>query len=131
MAKGISETAFSSQVEDLLKLFGWRFTHFRPAWSSKGYRTPIVGNKGFPDYCAVRPPRLIFAELKDDHTKPTPEQEEWLEDLRECVKMITLTAVEYIPKGLPIYSGEDKLIPSLEVYLWRPSMFNEITELLR
>lgn len=130
MSKGISETAFASQVEDLLKLFGWRWTHFRPAWSSKGYRTPIKGHKGFPDYCAVRPPRLIFAELKDQYSKPTPEQEAWLEDLRESIRMITL---EPIHKGTPkaIIEGREKLIPSLEVYLWRPSDFEEVKEVLR
>ena len=116
--KGISETAFASQVEDLLKLFGWRWTHFRPAWSSKGYRTPIKGDKGFPDYCCVRPPRLLFIELKDQYTKSTPEQEGWLEDLGECCKIIhNLTG------------REPTIIP--EVYLFRPADIERIMEILK
>jgi len=132
MARGISETAFATQVEDLLKIFGWRWTHFRPAWSAKGYRTPIKGDKGFPDYCCVRPPRLIFAELKDAYAKPTPEQEAWLEDLKECVKQISLEPIER--KGKPIadgWAGIEHLMPSLEVYLWRPDMIDEIAKILK
>ncbi len=131
MTKGISETAFSTQVEDLLKLYQWRWTHFRPAWSSKGYRTPIKGHKGFPDYVCVRPPRLIFAEIKSEIGKLSPEQDGWLDDLRECVRMITL---EPIPigsiKGIKL-TKSGGLIPSLEVYLWRPSQFEEILEILK
>jgi len=102
----ITEHDFSIQVESLLTIFGWRWIHFRPAWSSKGYRTPIKGDKGFPDYCCVRPPRLIFAELKDKYSKPNPEQEAWLEDLKECMK-------------------------KFEVYLWKPDDIDEIIAILR
>ena len=89
MAKGISETAFSSQVEDLLKTFHWRWVHFRPAWSERGYRTPIRGGdpdgykgKGFVDYCAVRNGLCLFIELKDDKAKLPPAQEAWGKDLQ-------------------------------------------------
>ncbi len=131
MKKGISETAFSSQVEDLLTRFGWRWLHLKPARTGKGAwvtRTNKEG-KGFPDYLGVRPPRLIFAELKSEKGKTTPEQEAWLEDLRECGKMITFTPIE---KGkLPSGEAELSLVPSLEVYLWRPGQFDEIMEILR
>lgn len=110
MTKGISETAFASQVEDLLKLFQWRWTHFRPANTGRGWRTPLSGDKGLPDYIAVRPPRLIFAELKDQYSKPNPEQDAWLDDLRECDSVYSLKP---------------------EVYLWRPTQIDEIMEILR
>ena len=84
--KGISETAFSTQVEDLLKLFGWRWTHFRPAWSSKGWRTPIKGDKGFPDYCAVRNGICLFIELKGEAGKLSPDQEEWAKELQAIAR---------------------------------------------
>ena len=110
--KGISETAFATQVESLLEIFGWRWIHLRPAWSEKGWRTPIRGGdpdgfkgKGFPDYFAVRLPRLLFAELKDEYSKPRPEQEAWLNDLKGC--------------------------PTVEVYLWRPGQIEEAMEVLR
>ena len=137
--KGISETAFLSQVADILNLYRWRWCHIRPAWSEKGWRTPIQGNdpdgfkgKGLPDIIAVRPPRLIFAELKDAYAKPTPEQEAWLEDLKECVKQISLEPIER--KGKPIadgWAGIEHLMPSLEVYLWRPDMIDEIAKILK
>ncbi len=138
MTKGISETAFSTQVYDLLNLFLWRWCHIRAAWSNKGYRTPIQGSdpdgfkgKGLPDIIAVRPPRLIFAEFKDDYSKTLPAQDAWLDDLRECVRMITLEPVAISPMGHPISRISDSLIPSIEVYLWRPKDFNEIEKLLR
>lgn len=132
MTVKISETAFASQVEDLLKLYQWRWTHFRAAWSSKGYRTPIKGHKGFPDYVAVRPPRLLFIELKDRYSKPSPEQESWLEDLKDCERVIVLESLTLQNGQATLAMG--KLIPTLvipEIYLFRPSQFEEIKEVLK
>lgn len=129
MTKGISETDFAGQVYDLLNLYQWRWIHQRPAWSERGWRTPIRGNdpdgfkgKGLPDIIAVRPPRLLFIELKDQYRKPTLEQDAWLEALKECQKVITTAPIEmrhgigfvFPEKNTPII-----IIP--EVYLWRPS----------
>ena len=106
MTYGITEKDFSSQVEHLLYLFGWRWCHFRVAFSNKGWRTPIKGNKGFPDIVAVRPPtpRLLFIELKSEKGKLSIPQVEWLELLKQC-------------KGV-------------EVYCWKPSQFEEIASIL-
>lgn len=128
----ISETAFASQVEDLLKLYRWRWTHIRPAWSSKGWRTPIKGDQGLPDYIAVRSPRLIFAELKDQYSKTTPEQQEWLDQLEMCQKAVVASPMEVRGAIATLMLGREVgtiLIP--EVYLWRPSQFNEVKEILR
>ena len=102
----LSETAFGSQVESLLKLYGWRYTHFRPAFTNKGYRTPLTGHKGFPDYCAVRGGRLLFIELKSEDGKLSPEQQMWLDDLEEV-----------------------RLIGAVRVF--RPSDFETVMELLK
>ena len=134
MTKGISETAFASQIEDLLKLYQWRWTHFRPAWSSKGYRTPIKGHKGFPDYVCVRPPRLIFAELKDQYSKTSPEQEAWLEDLRSSQLAVVNEPLEIKGNKASVVFGLNAIpavIVNPEVYLWRPGMFDEILEILK
>lgn len=140
MSKGISETAFLSQVANLLNLFQWRWCHIRHAWSNKGYRTPIQGSdpngfkgKGLPDIIAVRAPRLIFAELKDRYSKPSPEQEAWLENLRECVRQITLEPIKFRvdEKGIEPMSSAIPLVPSFEVYLWRPHQIDEIAEVLK
>lgn len=62
---------------------------------------------GFPDCVMVRiepGPRLIFAELKSEKGKVTPEQEQWLE------------ALQFI---------------GVEAYLWRPADFDDIVEIMR
>jgi hypothetical protein len=77
----VSEADFLRWVKDVAKLFGWRYSHFRPAKTAKGWRTALEGDRGFPDLVLVRPPRVIFAELKSDDGKPTAEQTSWLSDL--------------------------------------------------
>ena len=125
----ISERDFSTQVEDLLKLFGWRFCHFRPARTASGWRTAMIGSKGFPDYIATRPPRLLIFELKSEKGKVSPEQEAWLADLRECVKMITFVPI--VKGQLPGGKEDLSLFPSIEVYLWRPNNFIEILRAMK
>jgi len=78
----ITEKQFETQVEDLFKVFGWRWTHFRPAWSAKGWRTPIKGHKGFVDYVAVRNGMCLFIELKSEKGKLTDDQKEWGRELK-------------------------------------------------
>ncbi len=79
----LSEKSFATQVEDLFKIYGWTWAHFRPAFTSKGWRTAMSGTKGFPDYVAARVKdgrrRILFIELKSEDGKPTAEQAEWLE----------------------------------------------------
>lgn len=111
----ISETDLLSQVIDLAHLYGWKLAHFRPAMTKWGWRTAVSGDgKGFPDCVLVRPPRLIFAELKAEDGKLRPEQEEWLELLRECQRQAE-------PYGRLLMA---------EVYVWRPSQFDEIRGIL-
>ena len=74
----ISEAKFTDQVIDLAKLCGWHVVHFRPAKTAKGYRTALQGHAGFPDICAAKAGRVLFAELKVGRNKPTDEQARWL-----------------------------------------------------
>lgn len=61
----LTEADFLRQVLDLARLLGWRSAHFRPAWSSRGWRTPVQGDGvGFPDLILCRRDRIIAAELK-------------------------------------------------------------------
>ena len=61
--------------------------------------------KGFPDLVMARPPRLVFIELKKDkNSYVTPEQQDWLAVLKQC---------------------------NQERYLWRPSDWPEILEVLK
>lgn len=60
-------------------------------------------NHGFPDLVLVRAGRLIFAELKSEAGRVTPAQQAWLNDLTEAIGA---------------------------VYLWRPSDWPEVLEVL-
>lgn len=82
MAAGITEAEFTAQVAQLAKMLGWRVAHFRPARTTKGWRTPCQFDaKGFPDLLLLRGHRMIVAELKRSQreaAKITQEQKEWL-----------------------------------------------------
>lgn len=100
----MTESEFLAQIIHLGHLRGWRVHHTRAAWSSKGYRTPIQGDPGFPDLVMVRPPRVIIAEIKTDRGELSPAQREWVLDLYGC--------------------------RSVESYLWKPCMWEEIDKVL-
>lgn len=100
----MTEAQFQSAVCDALSLFGWRWCHFRPARSSKGWRTAISGHVGFPDLVAVRSERVLFAELKAERGRLSDAQAEWL---------AKLTAA------------------GCEASVWRPSDWPTIEEVLR
>lgn len=99
----MSEEEFLGQVLELAKLFGWGVAHFRPAKTSKGWRTAVQGDgKGFPDLVLVQK-RVIFAELKSEGGKMSSEQVEWSDWLQDA---------------------------NAEWYCWRPSDWEEIKILL-
>lgn len=92
----MNEKQFLRAVRELAEWFGWRLYH---TWNS------IHSPAGFPDLVLVRPPRVIFAELKVRGRKPTPAQQEWLNLLGEC--------------------------PQVEVYLWTDDGWDSIVQTLR
>jgi hypothetical protein len=100
------EAAFQACVLEVAKLTGWKTLHIRPARRADGsWRTPIGGDgKGWPDLTLVRPPRLIFCELKSERGKLRSEQRGWLDVLR--------------------------LLPQAEVHLWTPADWDELVEVL-
>ena len=105
----MSEEDLGSKVEKLLEMYGWRWCHFRPARIKRGegeqWRTPLTGDKGLPDYVAVRGGRLIMAELKSSTGKLSPDQQLWHDEL--------------------------VLVLGIEVYVWRPRDWDEIVETLK
>ena len=94
-----SEDGFLGWVRDLARrrpvADRWRTYH---TLRSKG------SEPGFPDLILVRPPRLIFAELKSDRGRLTKAQREWRADLEAC---------------------------GVEVYTWRPSERSQVEDILR
>lgn len=122
-APALREIDLQRQVVQLAEMLGWEHIHFRPAQTKHGWRTPGSGSmaKGWPDLTLVRPRdrRLIFAELKAEGQKPTPAQ------------LDVLTALQALdwrgaPKPEPF-----SWMAKVEVYVWRPSDFDEIQAVLR
>jgi hypothetical protein len=74
--KAVTEAEFSANVLRLAKLKGWRLTYH----THRSDRS----EPGFPDWVLVRPPRLLFLELKRERGKATPVQETWLAALAAC-----------------------------------------------
>ena len=95
--RGGSEKEFQAQILELARLAGWKAYHTFDSRRSQ---------KGFPDLCLVRPPEIVFAELKTDSpsAKLRPEQRAWLEALSEC--------------------------PGVEARLWRPGDFEDMQAML-
>lgn len=92
----LRESDFQRQVLDLARIYQWRSYHpMLSKWSERG----------FPDLTLIRPPRIVFAELKREKGKTTSFQDEWGELLADC--------------------------PGVEYYLLRPSDLERIVEILR
>ena len=84
-APKMTEAQFQSGVLELAKLSGWVVAHFRPAKTSRGWRTPVAADgAGWPDLVLVHPVRgkVLYRELKRDGGKLRPEQERWRDVLQ-------------------------------------------------
>ena len=68
-------------VQALAKDNGWLDWH---VLRSKGMRA------GFPDLVLIRPPEIIWVELKAENGRVTPAQKEMHELLRECGQRVYL-----------------------------------------
>jgi hypothetical protein len=100
----VSEKDFQKVVTDALNALGWRWYHSRPAQTSKGWRTALSGDAGYPDITAVRRDRILFIELKAEKGRLSEEQGAWLADLGAA---------------------------GAEAFCWRPSDWPAIEETLR
>jgi hypothetical protein len=81
----ISEKEFQKGVIKTAQYCGWIVAHFRPSLNQRGtWQTAVAGNgAGFPDLvlCHERTHEVIFAELKAEKGKVSPEQQRWLDAL--------------------------------------------------
>ncbi len=104
-----SETSFQQRVIKLLQDNGFLVCEFRKARIKKGgvdvYRTPFGANGvGMVDCIAVKPPRVLFIELKSNTGQASSEQVRWLLLLGKC-------------------SG-------IETYCWKPEDWPEIQKII-
>jgi hypothetical protein len=91
LLRSVSEKSFAAQVLEVAERYGWTRYHTHDA-----RRSP----RGFPDEVLVKPPRVIFAELKTEQGKTTRDQERWLSLFERC--------------------------PGVEAYCWRPSQLEAV-----
>ena len=98
IASLVSERDWQRQVTDAADLLGWAWAHFRPAMTSKGWRTPVSGpmGAGFPDLILCRGDRLILAELKAEGARLSPPQRQVHAVLAQAVPLYT-----WRPSDLP------------------------------
>ena len=105
-----TEKAFMRQVIQYASLRGW------VAWHDKATNAPRAckrckarldlprNDPGFPDLILVRRPRVVWAELKAERGRLSTDQRDWLRELAAA--------------------GQ-------EVFVWRPSDFEEIQRVLK
>ena len=117
MTPRISEADFQRTVTDALTLYRWRWTHFRPANTGRGWRTPLSGSPGFPDIVAVRGKNILFIELKSEKGRISQEQADWLYELDADWKWYYEKKMQ---RGGPVVAC-----------VWRPSDWDQVMEVLK
>lgn len=102
----MTETEWQQQVVQAARLFGWSTNHTRRTLGRGRKWTTGTSTVGFPDLTlwSERHRRLIFAELKTDRGKLTPEQESVIASLRAA---------------------------GCECHVWRPSDWSAVELVLR
>lgn len=91
----MNEKAWTASVVKTAVEFGWERYH---PWTS------IHSPAGFPDEVLVRPPRLVFAELKSMAGTVSAKQQKWIGLLAQ--------------------------IPGVEMYVWRPCDQEQVDRVL-
>ena len=82
----LSEEQWQRQVEGALDAFGWWYFHIPPTVLVCPHGTRIYRGirKGIPDICAIRPPYMIWLELKTERGHVSAEQKRVMDMLRAC-----------------------------------------------
>ena len=97
----MTERDLQSAAVDLARLFGWRVAHFRPARTSRGWRTPVEADgQGFPDLLLIKGTQIKVRELKAGKNKPSPEQKDWLAAFQIASIDAGIWTEEDLPDGI-------------------------------
>lgn len=136
----MSEQELVDKALQLAGMAGWWWHHTRPAWTARGFKTPLGGMVGFPDY--------VFARTRGVHaivTVPPEVTEEQLTQLQEALN--ALPTADKHRLEMPSYRAEmlivefktelggygpgqeewaRRLEPTGAYRLWRPSSWPSI-----
>lgn len=80
----MTEADWYPKLVDLAHQFGWRVKHDRTVKTADGrHMTPLMGDKGWPDFVFSHPRRkiTIIREIKGAKTPIEPDQKKWLATL--------------------------------------------------
>jgi VRR-NUC domain len=83
----MTEAQFTETVIQLAKFYRWHVTHFRPALTEHGWRTPLSGHNGFPDLVLARNKVVLIVELKTEKGRVTKEQQKWGDEIGEQYRL--------------------------------------------
>jgi len=77
MTLPLSEPEMQRGIIEQARWLGFRVHHDRPAQTSRGWRTPIEGDAGFPDLVLALDGYVLAWELKTRRGKVSDEQAAW------------------------------------------------------
>lgn len=130
------EAAFQARVIGLLRVYQWERIYHEGHGGHGSTRTgtkrhtlgKVPEGRGFPDVLAIHPreSRILVAELKGEAGELRPGQREWLEAFAGVGE-----AVEQIVRPPRPGRGRRDPGPRVEAYLWRPSDWDELHDVIR
>jgi len=73
-----TEAELQDAIIEAAHIYGFRVAHFRPALTTKGWRTPVSADgKGFYDLVLAKPGRIIMVECKSTNGTLSDDQQKW------------------------------------------------------
>lgn len=118
----LSEAEFQKEVIRVAKANGWLVSHVwrgQAGGRSGGWRTNAA--TGFPDLTLLRPPFLVFLELKKVGRKADPEQKKWIARLQRCRPALVIERPDLLgPGGVYAYVVDPRDWPKVHLMLTRP-----------
>lgn len=82
--KLILEAEFQRLVMAKAEDEGWLTCHIRRSLMSDGRMLTATSSSGYPDLTLVRPPAVVFLELKAERGHSSPEQRKWIRQIQKC-----------------------------------------------
>ncbi|CAN5668110.1 hypothetical protein BH24ACT5_BH24ACT5_30640 [soil metagenome] len=76
-----SETECERTIVEAARMLGYLVHGSRPATSQKGWRTPLKGDRGFPDLVICGHGHCFMVELKRKPNRIEPAQQAWFDVL--------------------------------------------------